>query len=540
MNTLHTAAAPAAPSVAPSARPRRWFRFAAFALLLAAIGLLARPAAALEVTELKMADANKVIVMVRFRAGSIGDPSDKLGLTYATANLMTQGGAGGRDYGEIQDMLYPWAAGYSVLVDKEVTTFMFQVPADFVDDFYPIVRDVLLKPDFAEEDFSRVMKNQQNYVDQVIRASSDEDYSKMALEHLLFRGTNMAHMKQGNSATVANITLDDVKAHYAKVFTQGNVHLGLAGNYDDGLREKLKADLATLPNETYTPPAPGEARTPEGVVVEIIAKEGAFGSAIYTGAPLSITRADDEFAALMVANSWMGEHRKSYSRLYQKIREARSMNYGDYSYIEWYEAGGQNQLPPFGVPRSSNYWAIWIRPVQIAKQLRAQYEELAEVEVGHAHFALRMAIKEFDQLIEKGMSAEDFEATRTFLRSYTKLYAQSPGEQLGWLMDAEFYGREDYLAELDALLAEVSLEAVNAALREHWQTDNLFVTIVTDTSEAQPLADALIANTPSPMSYSNLVAAGLDDEIKAEDDRVATYPLNVKKVTVVESADTFE
>ena len=39
-----------------------------------------------------------------------------------------------------------------------------------------------------------------------------------------------------------------------------------------------------------------------------------------------------DVAALMVANSWLGEHRKSYSRLYQKIREARSMNYGDYSY----------------------------------------------------------------------------------------------------------------------------------------------------------------------------------------------------------------
>lgn len=512
----------------------------ALAFLVLAAGFIARPAAALEVTELKMADANKVVIMVRFRAGSIGDPEDRLGLTYATANLMTQGGAGGRSYAEIQDMLYPWAAGYSVLVDKEVTTFMFQVPADFVDQFYPVVRDVLLKPNFAEEDFSRVMTNQQNFVDQVIRASSDEDYSKMALEHLLFRGTNMAHMKQGNSATVAAITLDDVKARYAKAFTVNNVHLGLAGAYDDALLERLKKDLAALPATPYTPPAPGKARTPDGIVVEIVAKEGAFGSAIFTGAPLAITRAEDEFAALMVANSWMGEHRKSYSRLYQKLREARSMNYGDYSYIEWYQAGGQNQLPPFGVPRSSNYWAIWIRPVQIAQQLRSQYEELADVEVGHAHYALRMAVKEFDQMIEKGMSEEDFEATRTFLRSYTKLYAQSPAEQLGWLMDSGFYGRTNYLAELDALLAKVTLEEVNAALRKHWQTDDFFVTIVTDTSEAQPLADALINNTPSPMTYSNLVAAGLSDAIKAEDEVVATYPLNVKKVTVVESGDTFQ
>jgi zinc protease len=66
------------------------------------------------------------------------------------------------------------------------------------------------------------------------------------------------------------------------------------------------------------------------------------------------------------------------------------------------------------------------------------------------------------------------------------------------------------------------------------------VTIVTDTSEAQPLAEALINNTPSPMSYSNLVAAGLSDAIKEEDALVATYPLNVKTVNVIESKDTFQ
>ncbi|NND43805.1 MAG: insulinase family protein, partial [Xanthomonadales bacterium] len=335
------------------------------------------------------------------------------------------------------------------------------------------------------------------------------------------------------------ITLDDVKAHYQRAFTRNNVMVGIAGNYSPELLGRVKSDLAELPDTAWVAPKPSAARQPEGIEVEIIAKEGAFGSAIFTGAPLPITRAEDEFAALMIANSWMGEHRKSYSRLYQKIRETRSMNYGDYSYIEWYHQGGSYQLPPSGVPRSSNYWSIWIRPVQIANQLKAQYPELADITLGHAHFALRLAIREFDLLIENGMSDEDFEATRTFLRSYTKLYAQSPAQQLGWLMDSRFYGRVDYLAELDTLLANTTLEEVNAALRKYWQTDKLFVTIVTDVSEAQPLAASLIGNTPSPMSYSDLVKSGLPQEVLDEDAAVATYPLNVRRVTIVDSKDTF-
>lgn len=495
---------------------------------------------AIAVVELKQKNSNKVVIKVRFDNGSIVDPSDKKGLTFATASLMAEGGAGGVGYADIQDKMHPWAAGYSAAVDKQVTTFTFQVPVDFIDEFYPLVKNALLAPDFNEKDFSRVMKGQQNYVDQVVRASSDEDYSKFALEDQLFRGGNMQHLKQGTSASVKGIRLDDIKAHYKNVFTRHNVTIGIAGNYSDGLLARLKADLEGLSDTAIIPVTPAKARKADGIEVEIIAKDGAFGSAIFTGAALPITRANDDFAALMIANSWMGEHRKSYSRLYQKIREARSMNYGDYTYIEWYSNGGRNQLPPSGVPRASNYWSIWIRPVQIATQLQAQYPELAEVSIGHAHFALRMAIRELDLMIKDGMSEADFEATKTFLRSYTKLYAQSPAQQLGWLMDSRFYGRTDYLAELDSLLEKTTLEQVNAALRKYWQTGNLFVTIVTDKGEAQPLADSLINNTASPMSYSDLVKSGLSPEILAEDAEVTDYHLNIKKVTIIPSADTFQ
>lgn len=497
-------------------------------------------AQAITVVELKQKNSNKVVIKVRFDSGSIADPADSRGLTFATASLMAQGGAGGVNYADIKDKMHPWAAAYFAAVDKQVTTFTFQVPVDFVDEFYPLVKNVLLAPDFSEKDFSRVMKAQQNYVDQVVRASSDEDYSKFALEDQLFRGSNMQHLKQGTSVSVKGISLDDIKAHYKRVFTRHNVTIGIAGNYSDALLARLKADLEGLPDTPFVPASPAKANTADGIEVEIIAKDGAFGSAIFTGATLPITRADDDFAALMIANSWMGEHRKAYSRLYQKIRQDRSMNYGDYAYIEWYSNGGRNQLPPSGVPRASNYWSIWIRPVQIATQLQAQYPELADVTIGHAHFALRMAIREFDLLIKNGMNEEDFAATKTFLRSYSKLYAQSPAQQLGWLMDSRFYGRSDYLAELDSLLVKTTLEQVNAAIGKYWQTKNMFVTIVTDKGEAQPLADSLINNTASPMSYSDLVKSGLPPEILTEDEAVANYHLNIKKVTIVPSADTFK
>ncbi len=286
-------------------------------------------------------------------------------------------------------------------------------------------------------------------------------------------------------------------------------------------------------------PAPGKAALAEGLNVEIVAKDNALGSAISAGFPLAITRSNDDFVALMIANSWLGEHRKSYSKLYQKIREARSINYGDYTYNEWYDSGGSNMLPPSGTPRSSNYFSIWIRPVQTASGLKGQYEELKNIEIGHAHFALRMALKEMDALIKNGMTEDDFIKTRDFLRSYTKLYIQSPASQLGYLMDARFYGRKDWIKEMDALLSGMTLEQVNKAIKKYWQTQNMNIVVITDKSEAEPLAKSLRDNSPSPMSYSDGLKASLSPDILNEDRTVESFPMPVKKVTVVDSETTF-
>jgi zinc protease len=493
-----------------------------------------------EVIELKQPNSAKLIVKFMFKNGSICDPQGKDGLTYTTSQLITQGGTGELTFGDIQDKIYPMAVNYYSSVDKEVTIFTFEFHKDWMDQFYPIMIGLITNPSLTEADFERVKTNQQAYVDQVIRASSDEEYSKKALEDFLFRGTNYRHMIQGKSASVASITLDDVKNHYKNFFTKNNLMIGIAGNYPDSFLEKLKSDISKLPDTNPEIPSAPVVKMPDGIDVEIIAKDGAFGSAIFAGYPLSITRADNDFAALMVANSYLGEHRKSYGKLYQMIREQRSMNYGDYSYIEWYANGGGNMLPPSGVPRHSNYFALWIRPVQIAKQLKMQYDELKNVNIGHAQFALRMALREMDKMIKNGISQEDFEATRDFLKSYIKLYIQSPEEQLGYLMDSKMYGRENYIKELGNSLSKLTLEDVNNAIKKYLQIDNMKITIVTDVSEAEPLAESLRNNSPSPMSYSNQVKAGLSDDILQEDAATENFNLNVKNVTTVDSKDTFK
>src|SRR6187200_2532638 len=168
----------------------------------AAFCLLVLATSAQEVVELKQPSSNKIVVKLMFRNGSISDPSGKEGLTDITTSLIADGGTTKMTKSQIDDALYPWSASIGASVDKEVSIFTFQCPAAYMNDFYPIMIDVITSPAFSNEDFDRIKSNQQNYVDEVIRSSSDEEYSKKALEDFLFRGTPYQHMVQGTSAGV--------------------------------------------------------------------------------------------------------------------------------------------------------------------------------------------------------------------------------------------------------------------------------------------------------------------------------------------------
>ena len=85
----------------------------------------------------------------------------------------------------------------------------------------------------------------------------------------------------------------------------------------------------------------------------------------------------------------------------------------------------------------------------------------------------------------------------------------------------------------------VTLEDVNKAIRNNFQVKNMFITIVTDKSEAEALAESLRSNAASPMSYSNSLKAVLTPKIMSEDEEVATFPLTVTDVTIVNSKDLF-
>jgi zinc protease len=456
---------------------------------------------------------------VSFGTGSQDDPPGKEGLAYLTAQMLADASTRNNSYDAILDLLYPIASAYSARVDKETTTLTGRTHRDNVERFFGLFTDAYLRPAFEAGDFERIKSDTINYLENTLRYASDEELAKAVLTDMIYAGTPYAHPVEGTVAGLRSITLDDVAAFYRTHYTADDVTLGLAGSYDEALSNAFEATLAMLPpsgapaDPTITP-APSEGST-----VTLIDKAGADAS-ISFGFPIDVHRGERDFYALWVANSWLGEHRNQAGRLFQVIRGARGLNYGNYSYLENFPEGGQRSMPPVNVARHHQSFEVWIRTLPNDQ----------------AQFALRAAVYELHDLIEGGMSAEEFELTRTFLDKYVLHFAETAAERLGYAIDDRFYdiAEPGHLARFRRILAELTLDEVNAALKRYLRYENLKIAIVT--GNATGLRSALLDNTPSPIAYESPKPQSLLDE----DAKISTLELDIASATIVPVDQVFE
>jgi zinc protease len=450
-------------------------------------------------------DDPTVSFRIMFKVGSQFDPAGKEGLAYLTAQMITEGGTVNNSYDEVIEKLYPMAAGYSSSVDKEMTVINGRTHKDNIDAYYALFLDALLKPAFNEDDFDRIKSNTLNYVENTLRYSSDEELGKAALYNFIYKGTAYGHLDIGTVESLNGITLNDVIEFYHAFYTKDNFIIGLGGGYEDDLSDKLYTDLSTLPAGKKLADPELNIEPINGHEVLLVEKD-ADATAISFGFPIEVLRGDEDFYALALFNSWFGEHRNSSSHLYEVIREIRGMNYGDYSYIEIYPNGGRLQMPEPNHARRQQIFEVWIRPVQNQ----------------HRHFALRAAMRELKQVIESGISQEDFELTQQFLDTYALNYANTTMKRVGYDLDSRFYGIEgDYIEIFREKIQKLTLEQVNTAIAKHLQYDNIKIAMVT--KGAEEFKAALVADTPSPMSY----ATPKTDEVLEEDKLIEVFPLEI-------------
>lgn len=461
-----------------------------------------------------------ISIRIQFLTGAMDDPAGKEGVASLTAAILAQGGSKTQTYEQIVEQFYPMATGFGWQVDKEMTTFSGTTHRDNLEKYYAIVRQMLLEPGFREDDFKRLKDEAINYLKTGLRQGNDEELGKERLYNIIYDNHLYEHHNRGTISSLEKLTLQDVRDFYAKNYSRANLVLGMSGGFAADFSKKFQADFAKLPAGKKTVRKVAKPNLETGMKIDIVQRETR-ATAISLGFPIAVNRASKDYPALAVVASYLGQHRSSNSYLYQRLREARGLNYGDYAYIEYFPRGMFQFQPDPNLARQSQIFQIWIRPV----------------EPNNAHFTLRAALYEYNRLVENGMSPETFEATREFLSKYVNILTQTQDDALGYELDSRYYGIPNFNQYMKDQLAKLTLQDVNNAIRKHFG-DAGAMRVVMITKDAESLRSAIINNTASPITYNSPKPQTILDEDKA----IAVYPIKLRPedVTITPVDRVFE
>jgi len=477
----------------------------------------AAPAASsIPVVALREAPNPLIAFRLLFHSGSSDDPAGQEGITALAAKLMAEGGTESLDASTLIDTLYPMAAELEVQVDKEQTVFTGLVHKDHLAAFWPILTDVVVRPRWDEKEFARLRDLHVSAIKNDLRSNSDEELGKATLESMLYDGHPYGHPVSGTVQGVSQLSLAEVKAHAARVFTQSRLTIGVAGGFETTLPVELASKLGALPVGDARP-ALAAART-VATRVTLVEKE-APATALSMGFAYDVKRGDPDFPALWLAVSALGEHRQFGGRLMEELRAKRGLNYGNYAYAEAFHNGWIFH-PRVNISRSQQFFSIWIRPVEHPNRV----------------FALRAALYELDKMLKEGLSEEELARTRAFMDGYTRLWTLTLTQRLGYALDDAFYGEKDHLATARARWKELDAAEVNRVLRRWLDPAKLRFAFVTN--DAAGLKKTLASGEPTPIKYPT----PKDKAVLEEDKKIAVYPLRFEEndIAIVPAGDLFE
>ena len=483
-----------------------------------------------------------ITIRVMITHGSTSDPAGKEGLANITSDAITDGGFRGANgvvtKEQLAELTNPWGsqARPAVFTSSRTTTFFFTAPRDVIGRYVTeVLRPMLTQPEFEAEEIERLKSETISQITS-IRSEDLEMLGLAAIDQYVLAGTGYGHHVVGRETSVPTITRDDVVRFYREHYRPENAIVGISTT-DPAIVEQVTDAVRRINRDANTPPRPVPQAQPEtfaGREVLVIQEPNAPAASVHLGFPFPVSRNHADYWPLYIANVWLGTHRDSFGQLYQKIREERGYNYGDYSYIEHWNGRPNSLFQVFNQPREQQYFSIWVRPVK--------HE--------HAVHMMKATTYELDQLIRNGLTPAQIDEAKKKARVLYLNLGETVPRLVEARVDDAFYGLsgsgflDTYIQAID----RVTPQQVNDAIRRHLNTNNIKYVVVTSTPHLAKTLEEIRGSAPvfgKSWTDYEFTTARLPDgttvwqvpEAKVPtvqlDAAWAAYPLNVREVQVM-------
>ena len=395
-----------------------------------------------------------VSLILLITRGAAADPPRQDGLAAITADMLDEG-SGDRSAIEMHEALARLGAQFDTDIGSDATAVSVTALSRVTDRVLPLVGDIVTRPSLRESDFERVRQLRLHRLKQL--RDSPAAVADRAFLSLLYGEDPYGHSPIGNEASLALLTIDDVRSFHAREIVPGAATLIAVGDCDHSTMARLAADAFADWREDHgrRPPDPGPGTKDQapsaplqGPRLAVVPRSRAPQSELRIG-QVAAARQTPDYHALALANAILGG--QFVSRVNLNLREDKGFTYGARTAFEFRRRPG-----PFVLQVS----------VQTAATVQAIHESIAEI----------VGIRGTHPVTPAELSFGIAALTRGYARTF------ETADQIGRaVMQLALYDLpDDYYAEFVPRIEAVSQDDVSRVMTRYIDPDRLTTLIVGD------------------------------------------------------------
>ncbi len=306
-----------------------------------------------------------------------------------------------------------------------------------------LVAEILREPSFPASEFEKLKRERWTNIE--AHRSDPDDIA----ERLLGRYGNpyvqgdvrYVQTVDEETRSLETAKLDAVRDFYSRFAGGSHAELAIVGDFDAAATKPLLEELlgSWTSREPYM-------RVPEPLIVkppkEIRAQTPDKANAVLSGElALPVTDTSPDYPALIVANFILGG--SPNSRLWERIRQREGLSYGVYSSLH-----ASSFEPNTSLTREAIF-----APENLSRLKTALNEE-------------------FERAVRDGFTDQEVADAKKAMLQERALARAQDGRLAGGLVEQAYLGRTfAFSASVDAAIASLSTQAVNAALRKYVRPD---------------------------------------------------------------------
>ena len=396
---------------------------------------------------------------IMFRAGSGWDPQDKEGVMSLLVEILDKG-TKKRSAMQVTEDLELLGSGFLYALEKDMVFFSVETLSYLNKEALEIFAEILTRPAFLEEEFQRAREKAQGRAKR--RAENFSSYAGRAFNKYLYESHPYGFYQGGSLGSLQNIQLKDIKSAYNHYFTPRRAVLSVSGRYPADIMKRLERVLGgwnPQGEKKIAVKGEGEKRLSVTVAPEVKKTElllvdhpSAVQSEIRIG-HIALNRSHPDYLPLTAGNIILGG--SFNSRLMNRIRVQKGLTYGI----------------------SSRFAAL--------KELGAFKVGLAvrNDKVGSALLEVMGVLENFHK---NGITKEELDKARQILKNRFIAGGASADSYAHYLMYLNSHNIPySYAEQYFEKLADLSLEDINRAVKEHLRPDKIKILILTNADQVK-------------------------------------------------------